>query len=350
MARSQVKSGYIPKRITYVSRPEETVNTRWDGTPDETAFIVERDVIPSFPVPEGNAKRLKTARDWASGWSGEHTPVEQTENNKPISLQLCGLEIRDEGGRAYKVVDQQNRYFDLREDVLLELALECGIRKGGKLGGKFIWAVMGSHIRLVRDGSILHKMMQDATQRGTLKKIGKNDLVPGGIYRTKKGDTAVFIGHVMSSKKAGERAKKKLLWLEIASWVDDAAKYAKKVFSPANLKTKPSKITAPKKKDYISTDNWPSPEGCWAFKIVASHSMIEKVGEAKIPKDAVEKAHQISVIAMQQRIRYDKHYSRYNPGSRSNNDSLGYYYEWCHHYPLDGAARSLEEYKQLQTR
>ena len=63
MARSQVKSGYIPKRITYVSRPEETVNTRWDGTPDETAFIVERDVIPSFPVPEGNAKRLKTARD-----------------------------------------------------------------------------------------------------------------------------------------------------------------------------------------------------------------------------------------------------------------------------------------------
>lgn len=371
----QIKSGYIPDDVTIVYAPKQSVNTRWEGSPDETAFIVERDVFPAFAVPSDKTDRLKTAREWAQHkchqwvWNEEKgsgkdvalgEPAEVTQKNSPQTLHLCGLEIRDEGGRAYKVVTDEGYYFDLREDVVLELAIQCGIKKGGELGGKYLWAVMGSQMRLVREGSILHQMMKEATTRGTMKKLGSGQLDVGGVYRTKKGDTAIFLGYVMSAKKADQAAKKKLLWVEVASYTTPEEK-VKELFSPKNFKLKKKATT----KDYAARDDIDGPEGLYHVKITASHSMIEQVGTVQLPEGVITKTHQLCVLGMQARMMYLEEHRKYTErqnktgswGRKSPEelqhehhnsivDSLNYHYEMSHFYPVDGQPPILKEYQQ----
>ena len=57
-------------------------------------------------------------------------------------LVLRNLETRAEGGRAYKVVyPQDETLFDIREDQMLQAILLHGVEKGGKIGGKWVWAM-----------------------------------------------------------------------------------------------------------------------------------------------------------------------------------------------------------------
>jgi hypothetical protein len=87
-------------------------------------------------------------------------PTITTHFNNPITnIRVAGLETRGNGGRAYKVVIDDLYYFDLREDVLLEAMIECGINKGGILNGEYIWVKIRSHMKLIRVGSPLHKEM-----------------------------------------------------------------------------------------------------------------------------------------------------------------------------------------------
>jgi hypothetical protein len=81
--------------------------------------------------------------------------------NNPFKIKIIGLDIRSQGGRAYKVIDIKNRRFDLREDQVFEIIANCGIEKGGVIPLPVVWAVLGSQIRIILVGGKLYSEMNN---------------------------------------------------------------------------------------------------------------------------------------------------------------------------------------------
>lgn len=183
--------GHIPANLIYVSRPEQEIRLEWDdeiGSDNSTSYKV----LPSFAVEAGNAKTLETAVSWAK-WGRKAKPPQLERKNEAFHITLRGLEKRDRGGRAYKVVDSQGYYFDLREDVLLDVMLHCDITQG-QINADFIWAKVGAQMTLVRVGSELHTALIKSTQLRDQGNVSLNALVPGGVYQNRKGLKYLVIG------------------------------------------------------------------------------------------------------------------------------------------------------------
>jgi len=189
-----MKSASIPKKIRFHCRKPEKATFCWDDL-DTSESI---GVIPAFACDIDNEKTNETAKSWAEGysWQGKREGYTVVEfDNDPIDdIKIIGLEHRSEGGRAYKVILRGNYYFDLREDVLLDTILECGITKGGRLRGKFIFCQIGSQMKIVRYGSKLHDEAIKLTNRKNLTKIPNKELKIGYKYKTKSGETGVYLG------------------------------------------------------------------------------------------------------------------------------------------------------------
>jgi len=270
MSRDFIRRGSIPPEITYIFRDSKEIKNTWDGD-DELAINTEI-VIPAFPA-YGEA-RLATGRDWAGRggrtwnddlgrWEYGDPPEEVTMSNSPIKLRVVGLERRSEGGRAYKVITEDGLYFDLREDVLLETILNCGIEKGGVLCGTYVWAIMHTQMKLIRYESTLYNEMLVAAERGKLKKIPNKDLIPGHIYRTKSGDKKLFLGF------AREGGKKRSIWLDDEYWVKDLAEH----FNQQILRQNPD----------IRYSNYRQ------VSSMSSHSFVEDLGiSVDVPENFVE--------------------------------------------------------------
>lgn len=232
-----MRVGYIPENITYVCRKPTKKRTTWDSLKAE---ITELDVIPCFAAQ--NEKALETARSWGRTWNHETQQDEDVyeefeSDNTPIKLQIVGLERRSEGGRAYKVINEHGYYFDLREDVLFEAIIAVGIEKDGKMGGEYIWGVLGSQMRLIRNGSALHDSLAELTERKKKKKLSIRDLEPSSVYSTVAGDKEIFFGSVYVD------GRKKMLWYTRGTYNHKEA-----------------------------FDHY------WGFTLKSSHSMVEKVG------------------------------------------------------------------------
>lgn len=258
------KIGSIPEEITYVFAGSETARTYWDMDWDHTEedVIKEVKVTSTFPVAAGNKKRLETARQWAKT-QPRGKIQEVTRKNEPFSVQICALEIRDRGGRAYKVLDDEGHYFDLREDVLLETLLSSGCEKDGRLKGKFLWCVIGSQTKLVREGSGLHETMKKANEDHNAKPIKKGDLQPGGVYAMKNLEQRIFVGNVTNGKDTY------LLWFN----------------------TFDGKLRA-KDQDQV-----------WSYRLTKDCSVIKKTGQVKVDPDKLLKAYK---DAAAKRIQYAK--------------------------------------------
>jgi len=120
-----------------------------------------------------------------------------TVENKPFkNLRIITLEIRDKGGRAYKVCadigGHKNLYFDARETIILDSMFEIGISKGGIIDADFIFCKVGAQMMPVRLGSYLHSKMIEATQYDEAKPLDNLEL--GGIYENKKGEKHIYMG------------------------------------------------------------------------------------------------------------------------------------------------------------
>ena len=101
-----------------------------------------------------------TAFTWASGYGQKFfTPTSIEIDNKPFNIKIIGLEVRSQGGRAYKVIDDKNRRFDLREDQVFEIIRLCGIDKGGEVKIPVVWGILGSQVRLILVGGKLYNEM-----------------------------------------------------------------------------------------------------------------------------------------------------------------------------------------------
>lgn len=207
------KTGYVIDSVTYVCRAKETVNILWD--PDERAIGTNvakfLEVTPIFPVPTGNEARLQTALQWAE--NPEAPKI--IKKNTPFEIQICELDVRGQGGRAYKVMDSQGHYFDLREDVLLEALFSVGCQPDGKLNGKYLWVMNHTQVKLVRDGSRLHQTFKDAERRKTAEILKNSELTPGGVYRNRKDELGFFIGF---AKTDAETSQISQVWLNLSSY------------------------------------------------------------------------------------------------------------------------------------
>lgn len=280
---SKVAAGSIPEKICYVFSEEKEVpvGSFWDidwYSHDESKTI-KRQVLPAFPSDNSDQGMISKAKAWAENRYYGGTPkISHTEikDNSPIkNVQVLSLEQRGQGGRAYKIVADKY-YVDLREDVLMDTMLKAGIKAGGILEGEFVWAKMGSQMRLVRVGSELHKLIIEFDSKKGIRPISKKELEVGKIYQDRKKNKALFCGYVNTMLLYGEKIswafrdtnkcdfnfkkniiKKAMLFYEIPAF-EKQSTHLKEI---KNYKSNPY------------------------FKVKKTHTYIESIGEFNVPND-----------------------------------------------------------------
>lgn len=193
-----MRFGKIPSRMALITTAPKIFRCGWEDV--DGSLAEDKEVIPCFPADADSADNVAQGLKWGKQQNlfdrrSEAAPDQVVEDNLPRRLTVVGLEKRMEGGRSFKVVDEKARLFDLREDVLLETLLGVGVSKGGHLGGEFVFARVGSQMRLVRVGSTLHGEMLKTEKRRQSKNVKETELVVGGIYANRR-ELVIYLGQI----------------------------------------------------------------------------------------------------------------------------------------------------------
>lgn len=202
----KILQGAVPKKITYVCKEPIEVTMGWDDLEDQM-LQAPITATPAFPVDPESKTAMATAERWVVGWRRNGREIVRlARDNLPIShVQIIGLDVRSEGGRAYKVMlpmgppvdsDHRRLYVDMREDVFLDTMLVNGVAKGGTIKGPFVWGRLNSQMRLVRVGSALHKALLACQDRMAERVLGRKDWQPGHVYMTRDLKPTLFLGFV----------------------------------------------------------------------------------------------------------------------------------------------------------
>lgn len=200
-------TGNIPENLIIFCNKKTLEKSYWDDFDmDEDCEGME--VLRAFATDAKNKKTQETARSWSRGPGFQK--IEKP--NAPMkNLRIVSLEKRCEGGMAWKVLTEDNLWFDLREDVLLD-SLQNESVKNGILGGVYVFAVVGSQMKIIRVGSELHKRVSEYMNRKATKEILVKDLKAGHIYANKKGKKFIFLGKwdaIVFDRYYGEKSVKK---------------------------------------------------------------------------------------------------------------------------------------------
>jgi|SRR5581483_344801 len=193
------EGGRLLDRVAYCMRPKCKA----------TNIVDEKiEVRDTFPYNPESKTAPETAKRWARGYgwrsNDKHEPEVIVRDNEPFAITITDLHVRSEGGRAYKVIDDNNRRFDLREDQVLEVMKRVGILPMGIVSGTFVWGVLGSQVRLVLvDGELHQSMLRGANDKKAFELAQKAGLTPtestlqvGHIYRKKDKTLHLFLGRV----------------------------------------------------------------------------------------------------------------------------------------------------------
>ena len=302
---SNIRIGDIPTKLVYIygeGSKKKIKRHMWDRI--DVPIDEDVEVIPAFCTSATNNKSIETGKHWATKaiykWDEKaqrsiqvstQEPVIKAVDNKPlVGLKIVNLETHSQGGRAYKVVTNEGFYFDLREDVLLDTILRVGIQPGGVLDGEFLWARVGSQMKLIRANSELHKALKETTIRGKKKKIPNSELEVGTIYRTKSGITKVLLGFV-DTKVYGKTQE--TYEYQRGSWA----------WGVNNRLIKPSKYYSRTQKNHglwlelhnseidqktFDTKLQSSGINTWGYSISKNHSFIESIGKLIVPTDVIQ--------------------------------------------------------------
>lgn len=343
---SKVAVGSIPEKISYVYSNEQEVNVgcQWDISWYETEDHknVTQKVTPAFPIEPGNEKTLATAVNWASqgGWDQKTNKpivkkhhVDEVDNAPIKNVKVLSLEERGNGGRAYKALIGKY-YVDLREDVLMDTLLQVGIAPGGILQGEYIWAKMGSQMKLVRIGSEVHRLLNEFEARSAVKPVGKKDLEVGGVYRDKKKNTAIFIGYVNTVMYKEEPCPS-------SSWRSPTEK-AKFVFEQTVIK---KGMLFYEVYDFEgiakSVKEMTKKDSSYQYKLKKTHTYIEKVQEVVLLEGMIEKLRTKAVQQIKDQIlEYTGHkapkqgYGKIDDWHLSS--TISYHSEHLNLYPFEG--------------
>lgn len=84
---------------------------------------------------------------------------------------------------------------DVEADFMQD-AIHNSTIKNGKIEGSFIWAAIGSSLKLVRIDSPLYKKIINFDRRKNLPKIKKKEFEVGGVYATPSGKAEIFLGKI----------------------------------------------------------------------------------------------------------------------------------------------------------
>lgn len=191
-------------RVCYLSRAPSK---------DTDLFGNEITVKHTFPYNPDSKTAPTTAERWAGNTTYDHEtckcakgaePEKLERANDPFGITIIDLDVRSEGGRAYKVVDSQGRCFDLREDQVLEVFKHVGVLAGGQVPGQFVWGILGSQMRMVLVGGDLHKeMVSQLENLKDFKRKQASGQTPtegsfkfGCIYRKHDQSLHLFLGRV----------------------------------------------------------------------------------------------------------------------------------------------------------
>ncbi len=203
-----MRTGGIPTKIAlYVKTPQKfSAHNPWMQQIQRTE-VSDLTVTPAMPTDAESKAQRATAEDWASELKRLPVTVHERDNS-PFKVRVIGLETRGEGGRAYKVVTEDGLLLDMREEVLLECVLGCGIAAGGTPNGEFIFAREGSQMKIIRVGSDIHAQFTAAEKRRTAAPIKKDALTPGAFYSTRGPAHILYFGRVC---KGGQHLSLKVL-------------------------------------------------------------------------------------------------------------------------------------------
>lgn len=233
MSKLILISASIPEKLTRIYSGNITVHRQWDDIEVSSGQTPnDREVVtPAFICSATSDNAKKTGRRWAEqytrSWKGSEFRYDDTSkveikedeiDNEPFEgLRLVSLEIRNQGGRAWKVIDGQGFYYDLREDVLLDTLKTDGCAPDGILCGTYIWGRINSQYKLVRVGSELHNAIRASTTRKESEILPQTGLVVGGIYEDKRCDRSVFLGYVSVRDRLGtiKKYKSMQVWTRV---------------------------------------------------------------------------------------------------------------------------------------
>lgn len=297
--------GNIPENVTYIYSTEKVLSSYWEDDALRAGFVGQS-VTPAFCSDASNPKTLETGRNWAGTehWVGNNRIKskvnEFTRKNDPIAgIKIVSLEIRSEGGRAYKVITPDNYYFDVREDVLMDAMIEVGVSKGGIMNGEYIWAKVGSAMKLVRIGSVLHNALVAATADRVLKKLKHGDLKVGHIYKGKGAKSYVFLGYVDTEKFTCENVVNHTY---AGKFKDN--KYSRKEIKNGVLLMENSKYII---EQFLKDDLSP-----YGLEINNSHSFIKDIGEVQLPSNVINKINMMNIAHYEKSIGDSKKYSGFD--------------------------------------
>ena len=191
------------KRIAYAVKSKPFKMTDFTGN--------EISVFGAFPYDPESKTAPATAKSWCQGsvWDAHAvkyvtsgTPQIIDQENLPITLKIVDLEARGNGGRAYKVVDSENRLFDLREDQLIDAIRYAGIQPGGTIAGTFVWGVTNSTTKLIFVGGELYNTTLEREKMDAAAKtaglITGTKFVFGEMYSNgQKGEAYLYMGRAV---------------------------------------------------------------------------------------------------------------------------------------------------------
>ncbi len=197
--------GYIPDKLIFISRAPIKVVNKFEDC-DEGEEINSFEARPTFIAT--NQKTKETGLAWAgNSYDGEYVDgkwkpapkkkplVEEFDNTPFKKLRIVSYEQRREGGGAFKVIAGENYYVDLRNDTLLDILVNADIKQGEAQNCEFIWARMGSQMKVVRVGSAIHKKLIESDKKKAMPPIKKSELKIGDILEDSGGAHRVFLGY-----------------------------------------------------------------------------------------------------------------------------------------------------------
>lgn len=201
-----MKIGYIPTHLKYYCKPEQPVGFDWDDVGIQDSEIKSIQASSVFVTDRDNPKTQATAQRWAdvNEWEMDPTTKKRVKSNKnatvidvpndPITnVRIVDLHVRGNGGRAYRALINDKYLVDMREDVMLDAMINCGMDKNAILRGEYVFALVCSEMKLVRIGSLLHSKMIESTAFSKKSTIDKLEI--GHIYRSKT-KTCLYLGQV----------------------------------------------------------------------------------------------------------------------------------------------------------
>lgn len=297
--------GNIPEKISYIYADEEEINvgskydifTNADEIHKNTKLKVHTTAVADssreFEIDDA-INLVTTYWQPVKGYVTRPHYVDETTNDPIKNVQIVSI-LESGSNTSYKVLINNKYYTLIYDDIVMDSMFKMGIDPGGILKGEYIWAKVNKSMKLIRIGSEIHNHILDYQRRSSLKKLGKREFVPGGIYQDLRKNIHIFIGFVDSVRFDAQ----------------DRYNYNKKSNTPkfeyklreykkAMLFCKVESVI--KAKDCL--ESILSQEYMDPFVIKDSHNFIEKVGEIKLQdsNEIIENYRQTSLKEMKNKV------------------------------------------------